>query len=589
MSDPSSGSNSIKGTADASSQPQKDKTNQLVVHPLHGDTSESGRDLLDDLPISFPFSTKRPRDLGAGLSSGLKSAAKGIGLGVTSLVVAPTYGAIQEGFAGFLKGLGAGVAMAIAFPVTGLGIGIAQAARGVINTPEAVIERRAGKKWDKEKREWRDRWYSIETEKEDLEARQQKLEAEKQKNIFANQNKKIKKTADSSQSSAKRQVADTYYYELLGVEPNASPIEIRKMYYRLARECHPDKHPDDPEASAKFQALGDAYQVLGDPQRRERYDLNGKSVLDDMPVVESKVVFVMLFGAEEFEPFVGRLRLVSTIESSDSPELTGKLAEEVLELEQKRRELNLAILLRERIAPFVNGSVHEREQWRKVMHEQTKELCMKAFGDGMVEAIGWTYENYAYQFLGNLDSFLGLGGRYAKIQAKNREMTNFCRIATTAVRASLAARRLTKINGKADEAARNNEKKSEENTKSSGEKQPVTSTVEEQKAREEGAKQLKETLPLLFGTMLELCLVDIQNTVRQATKKILKDMSTRIEIRREQAKALIELGQIFQDEANKFKQGNKDKKVDVFKHMEDAYIRAAVEADKGNKTPNTNF
>jgi curved DNA-binding protein CbpA len=79
------------------------------------------------------------------------------------------------------------------------------------------------------------------------------------------------------------------------------------MYYRLARECHPDKHPDDPEASAKFQALGDAYQVLGDPQRRERYDLNGKSALDDMPVVESKVIFVMLFGAEEFEPFVGRV------------------------------------------------------------------------------------------------------------------------------------------------------------------------------------------------------------------------------------------------------------------------------------------
>jgi hypothetical protein len=96
-----------------------------------------------------------------------------------------------------------------------------------------------------------------------------------------------------------------------------------------------------------------------------------------------------------------QLRLVSTIESADSSELTGKLAEEVLELEQKCRELHLAILLRERIAPFVNGNVQEREQWRKLMHEKTKELCTKAFGDGMVEAIGWTYENYAYQFLGN--------------------------------------------------------------------------------------------------------------------------------------------------------------------------------------------
>lgn len=59
---------------------------------------------------------------------------------------------LQEGVGGFIKGLGAGVVMAVALPVTGVGIGIAQAARGVINTPEAVMERRAGKKWDKEKR-----------------------------------------------------------------------------------------------------------------------------------------------------------------------------------------------------------------------------------------------------------------------------------------------------------------------------------------------------------------------------------------------------------------------------------------------------
>ena len=532
---------------------------------------------LEESQISFPFSTRRPRDLGAGLSSGLKSAAKGLGLGVTSLVVAPTYGAIQEGFGGLLKGLGAGVAMAIALPVTGIGIGIAQAARGVINTPEAIMERRAGKKWDKEKREWRERWYTIKDDVEQIKKQREELEEAKRKFVPGPQ-KKFNKPPETN-NQEKRDIVDTYYYDILGIKPDASQIEIRKMYYKLARECHPDKHPNDPQASAKFQALGDAYQILADPERRKRYDLNGKGAIGDMPVVESKMVFAMLFGAEELEPFVGRLRLVTTIEAIDSNELSGKLAEDIFNLEQKQREVDLAILLRERIAPYVNGGENEKNAWRNSMRETVRELCEKSFGDAMIEAVGWSYENYSSQFLGSLDTFLGIGGRFAKIQAKNREMSNFWRIASTAVRASLAARRLSKINERADKASKNNEKKNE-NLAQDSNTECTTSTPEEQKAREEGAKQLEETLPLLFGTMLEICLIDIQATVRKATKKVLKDMSIPLETQRKQAQALIELGVICQQEAEKFKKDNKDKKVDVFRHMEDAYIRAAVEADK---------
>lgn len=53
---------------------------------------------------------------------------------------------------GFFKGLGAGVVMAVALPVAGMGYGIAQVARGMYNTPEAVRESHAGKKWDKKNR-----------------------------------------------------------------------------------------------------------------------------------------------------------------------------------------------------------------------------------------------------------------------------------------------------------------------------------------------------------------------------------------------------------------------------------------------------
>jgi len=65
-------------------------------------------------------------------------------------------------------------------------------------------------------------------------------------------------------------VAD--HYEVLGVDRNASPDEIKKAYRRLARELHPDVNPS-PEASERFKLVTHAYDVLSDPREREQYDL----------------------------------------------------------------------------------------------------------------------------------------------------------------------------------------------------------------------------------------------------------------------------------------------------------------------------
>ncbi|MGH2504638.1 MAG: J domain-containing protein [Ktedonobacterales bacterium] len=62
------------------------------------------------------------------------------------------------------------------------------------------------------------------------------------------------------------------YYTTLGVPPTSSPDEITQAYHRLARQYHPDLHPNDAEAHQRFKALNSAYQTLSDPERRAQYD-----------------------------------------------------------------------------------------------------------------------------------------------------------------------------------------------------------------------------------------------------------------------------------------------------------------------------
>ncbi|KAL5220167.1 hypothetical protein ABZP36_024880 [Zizania latifolia] len=89
-------------------------------------------------------------------------------------------------------------------------------------------------------------------------------------------------------------VKETIYYNVLGVVQ--------------AKQVHPDKNPNDPQAMEKFQELGDAYQVLSDPTQRQAYDLHGESGISTEGIIDPAAIFAMLFGSELFEDYIELLK-----------------------------------------------------------------------------------------------------------------------------------------------------------------------------------------------------------------------------------------------------------------------------------------
>src|SRR5690606_29742449 len=66
------------------------------------------------------------------------------------------------------------------------------------------------------------------------------------------------------------------YYKVLGVSKSATTAEIKKAYRKLARKHHPDVNPNDKTAEQKFKEINEANEVLGDPEKRKKYDKYGK-------------------------------------------------------------------------------------------------------------------------------------------------------------------------------------------------------------------------------------------------------------------------------------------------------------------------
>jgi len=101
-----------------------------------------------------------------------------------------------------------------------------------------------------------------------------------------------------------KHVADTEYYDRLGISPSASQSEIKKAYRIMAMKYHPDKNAGDPDAAEKFKECSEAYEILSDEEKRDMYDRHGPNVFKEggggrsgMPADE---IFRHFFGGDFF-------------------------------------------------------------------------------------------------------------------------------------------------------------------------------------------------------------------------------------------------------------------------------------------------
>ncbi len=611
--------NNNANTHDRENQPTPEELlNKMQVALTGGDGNGNGAmsatisKQAESIDFNDFFSLRRPKDAASGLNSGLKSAGKGVLAGAAALVAAPIAGAKTEGASGFFKGLGAGVAAAVVLPVVGAGVGVTQICRGVANTPEAIMAANDGKRWNRHTREWVDEdlvkdgiWLAESTDEEIFEQARKRALSEGRSGIGINGVLNESMGGDNSNSSNNgnggKQVKETQYYEILKVKTTASSAEIKKSYYELARKLHPDKNPDDPDAHSKFQKVGEAYQVLSDPNLRGKYDSRGKDGLGDIPVVDASAFFAALFGSDQMEMFVGKLQMAVMAEGGSD------LTRDETRILQDRRVVRLAINLAAILDGYAavrppvttDDKTNENEKEEKLREKAALEkfeaqmkpiaqsLANAAHGPKMLKQIGFVYEKQAEQVLTDpVAGFgtwadLGVRSNFAAMeQNTNRTKTQF-----SAMKAAFDAFGTVKKIAEEEEgymkedeeeggseknagegdrgSAENTTKKQEKETKK---KPPLT----EAEIMQRRAQHQKDVMPHILETLWNVSALDIESTLRAVCDKVCHDKSVKRVVRKKRCEALSVLGKIFQTtEADEV-----HKNVDINQQLESA-MRAA--------------
>jgi len=331
-------------------------------------------------------------------------------------------------------------------------------------------------------------------------------------------------------------VKETELYDVLGVAPDATPSQLKKAYYKGAKQYHPDRNHGD-ESKEKFQQIGDAYQILSDEETRAKYDKGGKAALEEQPKLDAKAFYMMIFGSEEFEPLIGKMSLAASMGVEEEEEFKvpeGEDEEAWMEahanLIQWKREVTCALSTAELISPYVNGEM-DAMAFSQKLENLGEELVNTPLAGYIVSVIGFSWLHEAIKALGTAKVGGGIGARFRGMGAKS---------------------------------SLNNEKMSTA-LSAAKDQQEVMKVQEELGEPEEGA-QLSEADEVkqkaMAGKLIELMWkatsLEIGQTLEQVVYKVTHDHGVGKEIRHKRAEALVIAGEALLKHAGTFDEGIKD-------------------------------
>jgi hypothetical protein len=494
------------------------------LRSAHAQSEEEALEEVDEI-----LNRNRPKHLADGIASGmgfvLAGAVGACGILVLSPHVAGTAGAAEAGTTGRVVGAAVGAAVGVwsaaSVAAGGLASGVAQVARGLVNTPKAFSEPRRGKWWNVYEGKWIET--HLKSEKEWIDSLPDYDEDILGGAVLPDDIRRERESKDSKYERALEYgVKDVELYDVLGVDPDASVEDMNRRFAHLGKNFNPNRAgADSPAARQRLQDISEAFVILTNPQTRAIYDqrgmsaVRGSAVSSGRPLVDPQRLYSTLYGSDKFEPYVGRLAAASeaVMDADRRKKLTLVEARKL----QKRRVARIALLLAERIQPFVKGSEHEAMEAWKV---EAIRLCDSNYGQELVHLIGATYTLCAAQFLGSLESGVGMPS-IARWARKQRFATK--RMVQTTVEKMGAF-----VAGGAKE------KKLQEE---------ANLLMLEEATDEESFDRIgKDALDVMWTRTA----VDVANTIHEASQMVLFDRDLNPETRERRGLALEALGRTFQ-------------------------------------------
>jgi len=551
-------------------------------------------DLEDDGKLMGVFNVKQPRDIKNGFSHAAQNIARGVGVGLGGLISAPIEGATTNGVAGFFSGIGIGLVGVIAAPTIGIGAGVNQIYRGFLAQDAADNAQEEGLIWDDVKREWTEE--KVISLKDHLRMAEETLKEYDDKEA-----RKIR-----SGASLRGEVKEKELYHLLDLEPGpeTNTAEIRKAYYKKAKELHPDKHRGDKDyVDTQFKEVSEAYRVLSDPVERRKYDEFGIGAFENEFKLDfdPTLLYGIVFGAHDLSNHVGdELRIGTVIgkifaagvgTAVDNSEAMMQYLDAGLDHKQNLRVAKLAVLLEERLAPAVSvlkcdflqdkaeGDPKAMEdfmnsgdkvdgqilqQWLKTMGKEAEELCDSPFGSVYVEALGRAYEAY-YDLQSDDNNIIDKATNW--LSNSYKDTASMLGVASRVRDLFIAKQDFEKMKDQQDAQVVN------------GSAPKITSAEFQEQMNVKMKGFLKDVL--ILGLMINY--IDVQYTIRDTVELYFKnDTSVPRYERGLRLQAVKMLGEVF-TKCAKSKRSledlDNDSDMDLQKYLEDCVVRAYKESD----------